>query len=58
MTKRRYKKLKGKWTMSNEVNTFYDLPSYECSKCKRLSLEHGDYCPHCGCRMYKEEDQK
>ena len=46
----------GKWIMTGEVDVYYDLPSYECSKCGHTSLENGDYCPNCGCRMVEPQE--
>ena len=41
----------GHWLMTGEVDVYYDLHFYECSKCGQTSLENGDYCPNCGCAM-------
>lgn len=45
----------GHWIMTGEVDVYYDLPSYKCSKCGNISLENGYYCPNCGKKMKKEE---
>ena len=47
----------GKWLMTGEVDVYYDLPSYECSKCGQSSLENGDYCPNCGAKMESEDKE-
>jgi len=46
----------GHWLRTGEVDVFYDLPSYECSKCGQTSLENGDYCPNCGAKMQEVEE--
>lgn len=49
---------KGHWLMTGEVDVYYDLPSYECSKCGQTSLENGDYCPNCGCAMIEPQERE
>ena len=46
----------GHWMRTGEVDVYYDLPSYECSKCEHLSLEDGNYCPYCGAKMQEVEE--
>ena len=48
----------GHWLMTGESDVYYDLPSYECSKCGQTSLEEGDYCPNCGARMVEEQESE
>ena len=48
----------GHWLRTGEVDVFYDLPSYECSKCGQTSLENGDYCPNCGAKMVEPQESE
>lgn len=43
----------GHWIYTNDYYTgAYGCIDYvECSCCHEESLEEGDYCPNCGCRM-------
>ena len=49
----------GHWIMTgNYLTTAYGSIDYvECSCCGEDSLEEGNFCPNCGAKMDKEQEQ-
>lgn len=48
---------KGKWIL-NDIDVYYDLADYKCSKCGGYSLENKGFCPNCGSPMEVEKDDE
>lgn len=50
----------GHWIMTGVYYTgAYETIDYvECSCCGEYSLEEGDYCPNCGCRMIEPPESE
>lgn len=50
----------GHWIMTSDyLTTAYGSIDYvKCSCCGEESLEEGDYCPNCGCRMVEPQESE
>lgn len=50
----------GHWIMTSDyLTTAYGSIDYvKCSCCGEESLEEGDFCPNCGCRMVEPQESE
>ena len=47
----------GKWISLDDFRGKYNTCGYECSECGEYSGYEENYCPNCGARMVKEDEE-